>query len=199
MLKFFLKPENANMKKFFKPGKAKNWILAIATSALILTSHLSSAEIYQHKGFDIFAWLSKNDPEKQLKNNLHCLAYNIYFEARSESETGKYAVAHVTRNRVLSDRFPDTYCDVVKQGYVRGRNDCHFSWYCDGKSDKIDDYREYDHALKIASDVLSGSSYDVSNGSTHYHATYTYPWWARVDTMIKVLRIDNHIFYREVY
>ena len=58
------------------------------------------------------------------------------------------AVALVTRNRVFDDRYPDTYCGVVEQGPVREswkkngtyypiRHRCQFSWYCDGKSDKI--------------------------------------------------------------
>ena len=44
---------------------------------------------------------------------LFCLALNVYFEARSEDVVGQYAVAEVTLNRVASDRFPDTVCDVV--------------------------------------------------------------------------------------
>ena len=55
----------------------------------------------------------------QNMDELKCMAENIYFEARAESIEGKAAVANVTRNRVESDQFPNTYCDVVYQGPVR--------------------------------------------------------------------------------
>ena len=63
---------------------------------------------------------------------LECLAQNIYFESRSETTSGKRAVAHVVLNRVSSKRFPSTICDVVQQGGSK-LNRCQFSWWCDGK------------------------------------------------------------------
>ncbi len=85
-----------------------------------------------------------------------CLAENIYFEARAESEVGKAAVGNTTKNRVLHTNWPNTYCEVVKQGPVREswktrgkdvkdedrvywpiKHRCQFSWYCDGKKDVI--------------------------------------------------------------
>lgn len=85
-----------------------------------------------------------------------CLAENIYFEARAESEVGKAAVGNTTKNRVLHTSWPNTYCEVVKQGPVREswktrgkdvkdedrvywpiKHRCQFSWYCDGKKDVI--------------------------------------------------------------
>ena len=45
----------------------------------------------------------------------HCLATNIYFEARGESLEGKKAVAFVTLNRVESESFPNDICSVVYQ------------------------------------------------------------------------------------
>ena len=41
---------------------------------------------------------------------LMCLALNVYFEARSDTMTGQYAVAHVVINRVQSSKFPDDVC-----------------------------------------------------------------------------------------
>ena len=99
--------------------------------------------------------------EEQVENKYHaevqCLAENIYFEARAEGVEGKAAVANVTRNRVVSKDFPNTYCGVVYQGPVREswktkqnpdldddqrvyyprKHRCQFSWYCDGKKDII--------------------------------------------------------------
>ena len=77
-----------------------------------------------------------------------CLAENVYFEARNQGTAGWSAVISVTLNRVKDKRFPNTVCEVVKQGPTREswkkngiyypiRHKCQFSWYCDGKADKI--------------------------------------------------------------
>jgi len=59
-----------------------------------------------------------------------CLATAIYFEARSEPLDGQVAVANVIMNRVASDKFPNSPCEVVKQGRTwmghMVRNQCHF-------------------------------------------------------------------------
>ena len=99
--------------------------------------------------------LDSNKVNSKLHDSVTCLAENIYFEARAESYSGKAAVGNVTRNRVESGSFPNTYCEVVQQGPVReswktnqtpDKNDavyypikhkCHFSWYCDGEKDVI--------------------------------------------------------------
>ena len=43
----------------------------------------------------------------------HCMALNIYHEARSENMAGKFAVADVVLNRVNDRRYPDTVCGVI--------------------------------------------------------------------------------------
>ena len=88
-------------------------------------------------------------------DEIYCMAQNVYFEARHESMIGKIAVAHVVMNRIESKDFPNTVCEVVKQGpkreswktrkdptlpdeeriYWPRRDRCQFSWYCDGKID----------------------------------------------------------------
>jgi len=47
--------------------------------------------------------------------DVDCLAKNIYYEAGSEPEEGKVAVAMVTINRVRDGRFGKTICSVVDQ------------------------------------------------------------------------------------
>ena len=49
-------------------------------------------------------------------NEKECLAENVYFEARGQGQAGWVAVAQVTLNRVQDKRFPNTICEVVKQG-----------------------------------------------------------------------------------
>ena len=128
-----------------------------------------------------------------------CLADNIYFEPRNQGFAGWVAVAQVTLNRVRDDRFPNTICEVVKQGltYESGfpiRDKCQFSWYCDGKSDKILNLEVYDRILGLADYLIPNGYFDITDGATHYHADYVRPDWAKTKT--KTIEIEDHIFYR---
>jgi spore germination cell wall hydrolase CwlJ-like protein len=53
--------------------------------------------------------------------DIDCLAKNIYYEAGSEPEEGKVAVAMVTINRVRDGRFGKSVCSVVDQRTVTVR------------------------------------------------------------------------------
>mgnify|MGYP006241666035 FL=1 len=132
---------------------------------------------------------------------LVCMALNIYHEARDQPFIGQVAVAQVVMNRVRDDRYPDTVCDVVKQGPTYSwkpdfpvRHRCQFSWYCDGKSDKAYDEDAYRQALTIAHGVYYNNLDDFVEGATHYHAVYVLPEWAESKTPI--MQIGQHIFYR---
>ena len=48
-----------------------------------------------------------------------CLAENMYHEAKNQGTAGWSAVASVTFNRIRDSRFPNTVCEVVKQGPTR--------------------------------------------------------------------------------
>ena len=130
---------------------------------------------------------------------LTCLALTVYFEARDQSTLGQLAVAQVVMERVESDRFPDTVCDVVKQGGDFRRYQCHFSWYCDGLSDSPTDERAWERAFLTASAALSGTRSADLAGVTHYHGDYVspVPYWASVSTVHLVTQIGDHIFYTE--
>ena len=131
----------------------------------------------------------------------HCLALNVYHEARGQSQEDQLAVAHVTLNRVESERFPDSVCEVVTQAKKQGgkpvRNKCQFSWYCDGKSDKPKNEEAWSHAQWIADLAIRWyeSGEDFSAGATHYHANTIEAWWAK--HMSQTVRLDGHTFYLE--
>ena len=144
---------------------------------------------------------------------LYCLAMNIYFEAKSEPIAGQYAVADVVLNRVNDARYPNSICEVVLQGPVREswktkkdpdlpkeerkfnpvKHKCQFSWYCDGKADKVRDGDAWRKAQEIAYRIVNESKFrGVTESSTHYHATYVSPKWA--PQLDLVGRIGTHIF-----
>ena len=138
-------------------------------------------------GFDVYG------------NERECLAENVYFEARGQGQAGWVAVAQVTLNRVQDTRFPNTICEVVKQGltYESGhpiKNKCQFSWYCDGKSDKVKNLKVYSEINELINYVLDQKLFDFTGGATHYHADYVRPDWAKTKT--KTIEIEDHIFYR---
>lgn len=123
------------------------------------------------------------------------LIKNIYFEARSQSHAGQMAVMMVTLNRVDSPKFPNTIKEVVTQGGTR-RHRCQFSWYCDGKSDKVYNWKAYNE-IKVMVEAFLPITHiitDITEGALFYHATYVSPDWA--SKMKRTVRIDDHIFYK---
>lgn len=139
-------------------------------------------------------------------DDAECLALNMYFEARDQGTAGMLAVSHVVLNRVRHERFPDTICEVIKQGPVREswkkngvyhpiRNRCQLSWWCDGKSDVPRNKKLYKRLLSIAEIIISGGHpIDISDGALFYHAHWVTPAWS--GTKHRTTRIGDHIFYR---
>lgn len=144
---------------------------------------------------------------KESQPELHCLALNIYHEARADNIAGQYAVADVVLNRVHDDRWPNDICAVVKEGPVSKwwkeaknkdvpiRHRCQFSWYCDGRDDTPFNKDAWRKSQEIAYKIHHLGVYrGISEGATHYHATYVNPKWNR--NMQNNGRIGAHIFYR---
>ena len=147
------------------------------------------------RDYAVLPELERRKPtQASYETELECLAQNIYFESRSETTSGKRAVAHVVLNRVSSKRFPSTICGVVQQGGSR-LNRCQFSWWCDGRKDDINDQASWVEAQKLARYVYWGVSNDVSEGALWYHADYVSPKWR--NSFDKGPTIGRHIFYRE--
>ena len=134
------------------------------------------------------------------QKDVECLALNLYWESKGESTIGQVAVGLVVLNRVYSNEFPGTVCEVVYQGIHRNgfplRDRCQFSWYCDSRSDTPRDHHALGYATEIAQFVLLSYKWmpDLSEGSLFYHSTQVNPWWS--EHKKKTMQIDNHIFYR---
>ncbi len=141
-------------------------------------------------------WWSKNKIPRAAfsRREQRCLAAAVYFEARGESIAGQRAVAQVVLNRVKAPSYPSTVCGVVYQN-KKWRNRCQFSFACDGIRDKVTDKKSYAQAQKVAKNVTSGKAWSRDIGSsTHYHATYVSPKWAK--KMKRMTKIGRHIFYQ---
>jgi spore germination cell wall hydrolase CwlJ-like protein len=140
-------------------------------------------------------------------SSVECLAMNMYHEARGQGTAGLLAVSSVVINRVKDKRFPNTICEVVKQGptkeswkrngkFLPIKDRCQFSWYCDGKSDETKDMETYNRLLKIAETLVYNKLpfIDITDGALFYHADYVKPDWAKTKT--KTVEIQDHIFYK---
>lgn len=133
----------------------------------------------------------------------YCLAQNIYFEAGNQPLAGKIAVSQVVLNRLEHNSYPGTVCGVIydakyvenwRGNMVPRRNQCQFSWFCDGKSDEPLDTKTWMESLTVARDVMDGFYGDITEGATHYHSVYVNPYWA--DSLNETVVINEHIFYK---
>jgi spore germination cell wall hydrolase CwlJ-like protein len=133
-------------------------------------------------------------PPADMARQQRCLAEAVYFEARSESEEGRAAVAQVVLNRVASGLYPDSVCGVVYQNSHRYLA-CQFTFTCEGKSLRITEPAPWRAAVRIAREVYDGTTYLAEvGGSTHYHANYVRPYWAK--KLRKMDTIGQHVFYQ---
>lgn len=133
------------------------------------------------------------DP-KTLAREQRCLAEAVYFEARSEPESGQAAVAQVVLNRATSGLYPSSVCGVVYQNRHRYLA-CQFTFACEGKALRVTEPEAWQTASRIAKNVFEGRVYNQDvGGATHYHANYVRPYWARKFRKMDV--IGKHIFYK---
>jgi spore germination cell wall hydrolase CwlJ-like protein len=150
------------------------------------------------------------------ETDLECMSKNIYFEGQNQSFAGQLSIGLVVLNRVKDTRFPNSVCEVIYEGPIKEswrtkvnlslpdtkriyypiRHRCQFSWYCDGKPDEIKDSNTYAKIEYVASLLLDENITvkDITEGATHYHAYYVAPDWGK--DHVKILQIDDHIFYR---
>lgn len=145
--------------------------------------------------YDLRHWLSLYQPSESLKvkNEITCLAQNIYFEARSEPEQGQLAVGYVVMNRVDHRHFPDSICGVVRQGGEKRRYRCQFTWWCDGRSDLPMNKRAWRQSLDLAWVIYRGEAKDPTDGALWYHADYVNPAWS--SSLVLGKKIGQHLFY----
>ncbi len=138
--------------------------------------------------------LARTDPSQEIKQfdyELECLTQAIYFESRGEPIAGQLAVGLVTINRKNSGLFPDTICEVTKQKTPV----CQYSWYCDGKSDKVPNNKEGKLARALAIGLLTSEVEDITGGALFFHADYVNPGWTNLE---KTIEIGAHVFYRRL-
>ncbi|MHC8308480.1 cell wall hydrolase [Pseudomonas sp. GT1P32] len=127
-----------------------------------------------------------------LDDAITCLARSIYWEAKGKSSADMEAVASVVMNRLGHEGFPDTVCAVVKQGSET--KSCQFSWWCDGRSDQVQEETQYTIAKEIARKALNKQLNDRTNGAMYFHDRNVNPDWA--SKYIKTTETSMFLFYK---
>ncbi|MDI3275142.1 cell wall hydrolase [Pseudomonas sp. MDT1-16] len=134
------------------------------------------------------------DPAGQspMDDAITCLARSIYWEAKGKSSADMEAVASVVMNRLGHEGFPATVCAVVKQGSET--KNCQFSWWCDGRSDQVQEETQYATGKEIARKALNKQLNDRTHGAIYFHDRNVKPNWAR--KYIKTTETSMFLFYK---
>ncbi|MFJ7281287.1 cell wall hydrolase [Pseudomonas sp. NPDC099000] len=127
-----------------------------------------------------------------LDDAITCMARSIYWEAKGKDTAEMEAVANVVMNRLGHAGFPDTVCAVVKQGSET--KSCQFSWWCDGKSDTVQEETQYALAKEIARKALNKQLSDRTGGAMYFHDRTVKPDWSRAYT--KTFETKMFRFYK---
>jgi spore germination cell wall hydrolase CwlJ-like protein len=130
--------------------------------------------------------------EEPLDGAITCLSRTIYWEAKGEEAAGMEAIANVVMNRLGHEGFPNTICEVVMQGQEQGS--CQFSWWCDGRSDNVEEEKSYTIAKEIARKALNRQLRDRTNGAMYFHQQELSPGWSA--KYIKTVDVGQHVFYK---
>lgn len=142
------------------------------------------------------AAVAKHCDPKDPIDEVTALALNMYFEARGDGNSdvekamAMQMVGEVTLNRVRSENYPDSICEVVYQ-------ESQFSWTT--RRDKTPrEIESWIIAVEIAESLVNGSADYFDNGATHFINPevlgYT-PRWAR--RLELVGRVGSHVFYTD--
>jgi spore germination cell wall hydrolase CwlJ-like protein len=102
------------------------------------------------------------------------------------------AVANVVMNRLGKEGFPNTICEVVTQGSEQGV--CQFSWWCDGRSDDVEEEKSYTIAKEIARKSLNRQLKDRTGGALYFHHRNLSPAWST--EYIMTVEVGEHVFYK---
>lgn len=134
-----------------------------------------------------------NNLDQPSKDDIECIAWNLYFEARGGTRNEQIAVAYIPINRTKHKKFSKDICtNVFQYNYVNGKKAFQFVWasYKIGKNWKI----EYDTWIKmqeIAVDVYQEIIKDPAHGSVYF--SHKSADWA---PNVKKIPLGSHVFWK---
>ncbi len=84
------------------------------------------------------------------------------------------------------------YWEAKSEGSEQGT--CQFSWWCDGRSDDVEEEKSYTIAKEIARKALNRQLTDRTGGALYFHHRKVSPNWSA--EYIKTGEIGEHIYYK---
>jgi N-acetylmuramoyl-L-alanine amidase len=122
------------------------------------------------------------------RNEMLCLALNIYHEARGENARGQWAVGFVTLNRVKRAIWGDSVCAVV---WAKSQ----FSWTIRGMRTLVPrEVNAWQEAQRKAYMLFSNQNADdPTDGATNFYLASIHSW---TRTLVDRIRIGAHMFAR---
>jgi hypothetical protein len=198
-------------------------VLIIATVLLLWTGIGHSEERGSHR--DPFFSVTTLRPGVQKPVLMGCsrvaaLREALFWELPIEATYAEaQAIAHVIFNRVQSEDYPNTICEVVYQGAKPGKIDgCQFSFACDGADEHpltLCRLHPKDTTARggpryciwrwvkywaIATSLLYDKAQDPTCGATHYFAAWMkkkkLPYWYKDLERASIVQIGSHVFAR---
>jgi len=144
--------------------------------------------------FAVAVWLAVcfADELGAVSKDVRCLALTIYWEARSAGREAMIGIAWVVLNRRKDPKFPDTICEVVRQGGETPP--CQFSYWCDGEPDVPENEEAWKEAKSVAADMLEHPPPDPTHGALFFHSLDISAPWTKDRKRTAI--IGRYAFYR---
>jgi hypothetical protein len=129
---------------------------------------------------------------ENLAGETSCLAEALYYEARGQGTLGQKAIAEVVVRRMHHAGFPHSICGVVHQG---AGSSCQFSFVCDGTMDRPKAAGEWNHAVRLAAQIITGAMplTNITQGAISFHAERLEADWPGMEPTVT---IGHNVFYR---
>lgn len=166
--------------------------LVVPLILIVATTNMKRSDRSELTGPTVPGFVTVSELDRQLE----CMTRNIYYEAAREPAEGKLAVAQIVMNRVASESFPNTPCEVIYQKtFFTSRVVCQFSWLCDGSEQRHPRIREdlWNESRVAAKKVMiEGFRLPSLEHALFYHADYVNPQWRKQQVAV----IGRHIFYQ---
>lgn len=165
--------------------------LSSSTTYVGLNNSNATSSVTQFMNFELIQELMD---EAYGKENIQCVIEATYFEARGESVLGHRAIVEVIYNRYMLPRYPDTFCEVVKQNkqfsYRNGKTTSDLIYKDKAKKEEIT-RTVYNHLYTI---TYNNKYRLLDECVVNYDGkAFKKPTWA--SKMNMVAEIGNHQFY----
>lgn len=143
--------------------------IVIAASLMLVCSPAAADQLAPYYERFVITLPSITEMSEIDQRNIQCLAINIYYEARGTKESKQAYVAWIVMNRIKSNKYGRTACDVVFEVKKQnGREIAQFKWTKKRPEQKFEK-TGWDLAQKIARAVYLGMVADVSHGAIDFY------------------------------